>query len=460
MNKFPHIVIGSLFVLGSHTALSYPYYHCEGNGAKVKLQSNDIKFTINESQFTNDEVDRLKDAVRSWGKTRIGETQLNVDPDASEVIDVTVANGICEGVASLTGTPPGSPLYESTLDLCLEEAFEGLTDYSIIWRTGFIDGELLVHAPPINFAPVGWVFFQVETPPGYTGSLTATAECLEPDPQGSELFPGIDEGQPYLLKGRNVQLARPQIAGIYGHPGAGIGSVNQALFYDDFTRSTPRDINLIAVHEIGHVLGLVHPSTGSITQSVMRPNYEEIANYNGNSFLGRVALPEPIDAKNISNLYPATTGSLIATGTNQWEWTSSFLTDFKTRPQSSYTSYNFVDGTFTGEIESWPYDQFQTFAVPISLYNKGTTNKWTAGFARFLSTSFISPAAPSQNFGAQLPPRSSVTLLRWLEKPSPFNNANPGEYRIQTFLTTQPPNPITPLDSIHLDTSALRFNFD
>jgi len=455
MNSFKKILLGSLLAIGSQTVYSYPHFYCEGNSRGIKQQSNNLRFTINESQFSSTEIARLTNAVQSWGKTRIGETPLNVNTVASEVLEVTVANSACEVIADATGAPSGSVLWASTLDLCLGEAFDGITDYSIIWRTGFIDQDILVHAPPINFAPVGWVFFSIQTPPGFPSNLDATDYCLHHINQ----YDGVGHDQPYFSKGRHVQLARPAISSIYGHPGAGIGSVHQGLLYDDFTRSTPRDINMITVHEIGHVLGLRHPSTGSIINSVMRADYSELANYRYTGTGARTALPEPIDAKNIRNLYPATAGTLVAAGVNQWEWTPSLTTSWKVRPQSAYTSFDFVDGTLTGEVESWPHSPFQTFAVPISLYNKGTTNNWVSGWTRFSKTDSTA-AAPAKFFGAQLPPRSTVRLVRWVQKPSSFNNTPPGEYRLDTNLTNQAPINLNPLDFIHFDRSVKTFEFN
>jgi len=105
MNSFKKILLGSLLAIGSQTVYSYPHFYCEGNNKGIKQQSNNLQFTINESQFNSTEIARLTNAVQSWGKTRIGETPLNVNTIASEVPEVTAANAACEVMANATDAP-------------------------------------------------------------------------------------------------------------------------------------------------------------------------------------------------------------------------------------------------------------------------------------------------------------------------------------------------------------------
>ncbi len=450
------VVLASLSLF-SISAQSYPYLHCEGNGTPLKVADTDVRFVINEGDFSQLEISRLENSVSSWTKERLGETSLNINPNSGVVPEVSILNEGCSILANLSPFTPADQEWHLLADVCKEEAFAPLEDYSVIFRSIVIGGGALLYNPiaAVNNMglPLGLIIPEIVTPPAFVPSQnfpTATSLCFG----ASNGVPGIGVGSPdpLLKSGLNIYLTRPRENGwLFGNPAGPIGTIQQLSLYTDSFQTTPTDINLVTTHEIGHVVGLAHPSTGSRIKSVMRADYDENPNFqnsNSNKFI-RTALPLPIDGKNIHNLYTATTPSLKAAATNQWEHGETGQ-QFRLRQQASYTSLN--GSNLTGEVTSVPHSLFTALAVPVTLHNNGTTNEWVSGWVRYRRVGAFA-AAPKKPFGMQMPPRSSARIIRWTLKPHPSHGTIPGTYNIETHLETPVASNFTPHQWMHRSVS-------
>jgi len=277
----------------------------------------------------------------------------------------------------------------------------------VVYRRGGIEFPVneLIGSTPVTSDTLGWVALEIGNPANGDYDPVRTELCLN-GPNNNVQGAGV--GNPVYRAGRNIQIAREIQPGFPGGAAMPPSSFNQLLTFSE-TQSNS-DINHVLAHEVGHVLGLKHPSTGAFSiRSLMQAKAAWSGNFQGSLFdkrNNRKAQPYPIDSKNN------------------------------------------IGGD---EVDSELYTKVKSYNVPIMLHNKGTTERWTAGLVRFKKVN-ISEYGSAESFGAQMPPRSTVRLIRWIDKPSPANSATAGVYEIETFLNT-------PHVSSMSSQQPLRFNY-